>query len=91
MEAIQLRRAQLKLSKDVPCMLICDAFTGNFAFRNNEDQRRQQWASEINAILPLKPAGGWSATGQPCDAFHHMFRRLCNAYTDACLGYHEPG
>ena len=41
--------------------------------------------------LPQKPAGGWSAHGQPCDGFHHLYRRLCNHYADACLGYHEPG
>ena len=72
-------------------MLICDAFTGNFAFRSNEDKRRERWGTEVNCILPVKPPGGWSAAGQPCDAFHGLFRRLCNYFTDAHLGYHVPG
>lgn len=90
LEAIQLRRAKLGLSSDVPCMLICDAFTGNFAFRHNENSRRQQWAQESNVLLPQKVVGGWSAHGQPCDAFHHLFRRLTNHFIDGVLGYHNP-
>jgi len=72
-------------------MLICDAFSGNFAWRQGENLRREAWAAENFATLPQKPAGGWSAHGQPCDGFHHLYRRLCNHYADAVLGYHEPG
>ena len=88
-KALQLRRAHLGLSKSTPALLICDAFTGNFAFRCNEDERRERWGIENNCHLPIKPSGGWSAHGQPCDAWHCHFRRLCNQYIDSVLGYSE--
>lgn len=71
---------------DRMAMLIADAFTGNFAFKNGEDLRREEWSKENSCLLPLKPPGGWSACGQPCDAMHHMLRRLVNRYVDATLG-----
>lgn len=86
-----MRRAHLGLDASTPAMLVRDAFTGNFAFRCNENKRREQWSLENNCHLPLKPAGGWSAHGQPCDAWHCMYRRLRNQFVDAALGYHKPG
>ena len=67
-------------------MLICDGFSGNFATADNQDARRSLWAAENNVILPLRPPGGWSCHGQPCDAFHHVFRKLGNTYIDSVLG-----
>ena len=32
-------------------------------------------------------SGGWSACGQPCDAYHSLFRKLAHAYMDTYLGY----
>lgn len=67
-------------------MLVADAFTGNFAYRNGEDVRREEWSRQQRCLLPLRPPGGWSATGQPCDGVHHLFRRLINWYMDGQLG-----
>lgn len=84
-KAIQLRRAKLQMVNS-KSMLIADAFTGNFAHKSGEDLRREQWGKENNTLLPLKPPGGWSACGQPCDGIHHMYRRLVNRYIDSTLG-----
>lgn len=67
-------------------MLIADGFTGNFACSGGEDSRRDLWARENEVILPLRPPGGWSAHGQPCDAYHFLFRKLAAHYIDAKLG-----
>lgn len=67
-------------------MLICDGFTGNFAVNANEDSRRALWGKQNNCILPIRPPGGWSATGQPCDGFHFLYRKLANSYVDDVLG-----
>jgi len=67
-------------------MLIADGFTGNFATKANEDSRRSKWAADNNCLLPIRPPGGWSACGQPCDAFHFQFRRLANHFIDGTLG-----
>ncbi|CAK9000255.1 Malate dehydrogenase 2, partial [Durusdinium trenchii] len=89
--ALELRRASLGYNRETPALLICDGFTGNFAVSNGEGSRREMWSKENNCILPLRPPGGWSATGQPCDAWHHIFRKLANNYTDSLLGYKAPG
>ena len=49
--------------------------------------RRRKWAKQTNAGFLPKPPGGWSAKGQPCDAFHAYFRLLTDQYEDQCLGY----
>ena len=49
--------------------------------------RRRKWAKQTNAGFLPKPPGGWSAKGQPCDAFHAFFRVLTDRYEDQCLGY----
>ena len=49
--------------------------------------RRRTWAKQTNAGFLPKPPGGWSAKGQPCDAFHAFFRVLTDRYEDQCLGY----
>lgn len=67
-------------------MIIADGFTGNFATSKNEDSRHSLWGKENCCVLPLRPPGGWSAAGQPCDAWHHMFRKLANNYMDKILG-----
>ena len=67
--------------------LLADAFTGNFAHNIGQDLRRAKIAEELNAMLPLEPPGGWSAAGQPCDAWINHFRRACDAHADWCLGF----
>ena len=51
-----------------------DAFYGNFASCKGEDRRRELWCEEADAIQVAKPPGGWSAKGQPCDAFQMLYR-----------------
>jgi len=67
--------------------LLADAFSGNSAVTKGEDLRRRKWAKSANAGFLPKPPGGWSAKGQPCDAFHAYFRLLTDQYEDQCLGY----
>jgi len=86
---VELRRAELKLDRSVPALLIADGFTGNFATSNGESSRRELFAQQNNIILPIRPPGGWSAAGQPCDAWHFQLRRFANAYIDGVLGW-EP-
>eukprot|EP00438_Fugacium_kawagutii_P012710 Skav228200 [mRNA] locus=scaffold704:266537:278731:- [translate_table: standard] len=84
--AVELRRAELKMTRETPALLIADGFTGNFAMLRNEDSRRKQFSEENNIVLPIRPPGGWSACGQPCDAWHFQFRKLANLYIDRVLG-----
>lgn len=83
---MEMRRAKLGFSKDTWGLLIADGFTGNFATSSNEDSRRRLWSEEAKVVLPLRPPGGWSAAGQPCDAWHFQFRKLANLYIDKLLG-----
>ena len=68
-------------------LLLCDAFSGHHAFRQGEDLVRSQWAEEARCILPARQQGGWSAKGQPCDAWHFQLRRHQAAYMDAVMGF----
>ncbi len=86
LQAIEMRRGKLGLTRETPAMLVADGFTGNFATRQNEDSRRAKWSADNNCVLPIRPPGGWSACGQPCDAYHHHFRKLANHYIDGVLG-----
>jgi hypothetical protein len=75
--AFAAKRRKMGL-EDATGLLLVDAFTGNFAWRQGEDLVRAEWARNNRVVLPFKPPGGWSARGQPCDAWHFQVRRqLC--------------
>ena len=78
--AVRVQRAKYGLAHSARAGLTADAFSGNLAFRKGEDLRRQQFAKEANMALPLPPPGGWSAAGQPCDAFHSLLRKYQDRY-----------
>ena len=63
---------------------------GAVFFRANgwhNNVRRRQWSEEANCHLSKMPPGGWSAKGQPCEAFYMYFRSLVDSYIDSVLGY----
>jgi hypothetical protein len=49
---------------------------GNSAKTKGEKQLRASWLESQNVRQAPVPPGGWSAHGQPCDAFHNLFRCL---------------
>ena len=83
---LKLQREKHYLSHSDKASVTADAFSGNFAFCNGEDRRREKWCEEANAFQSAKPPGGWSAKGQPCDAIHMLYRKYQDAYMDAFFG-----
>ena len=87
--AFKLQRHRCNLSFKDRGALQCDAFTGNDAYRDGTDARREKWSVEHNVALPLAKKGGWSAKGQACDVFHCELRRLQDVVEDKLLGFGE--
>ncbi|CAK9063017.1 unnamed protein product [Durusdinium trenchii] len=50
--------------------LLADSFTGHHTETEGYDIQRQAFSKQFRILLPEKQPGGWSAAGQPCDAFH---------------------
>ena len=87
--AFKIQRHRCNLTMQDRGALQCDAFTGNDAFRDGTDAKRQKWSAEHNVALPLPKKGGWSAKGQACDVFHAELRRLQDVVEDKLLGLGE--
>ena len=85
-EALQIRRAKLEVECSEPAMLVADGFFGHFLALRSQDYSAKTWSEEHHCLLPLKSSGGWSPHSQPCDAVHHLFRRIANKFIDRLVG-----
>lgn len=87
--AIRRRRHELGLPSTSKVLILADAFTGN---KNKEYfSCRQDWARRLEAVVlgadddaDVQTPGGWSAYGQPNDAWHCHMHKIRQAYERVC-------
>lgn len=84
LQAFVQRRHALKLPESYG-MLLADSFMGHHAFKQGEDLLRKEWGAGHKILLPHKNPGGWSAKGQPCDAWHYQLRRPDKTLMQCCV------
>lgn len=87
-QAFTQQRAKHSLPGDTLGMLLADGWSGYHSFSTGLDLVRSLWASENRVLLPDLQIGGWSASNQPVDQVHAIFRTRLDLVDASDAGCH---
>lgn len=73
-QAFAQQRAKHSLPADTLGMILADGWSGYHSFSTGLDVVRSVWSSENRVLQPDLQIGGWSASNQPVDQIHAIFR-----------------
>lgn len=87
-DSYAIQRMRHGLGKEHEGLLLVDGWTGYFSTSSGLDVARTAWAENVNVRLPDQQVGGWSASGQPVDQLHHIFRARLDLCDCSDAGFH---